>query len=54
MIKVIAIVALIVTGAVMIVLQTKVKGSTVSLTNLVSHGGFFQAEFGAFCSLFKW
>lgn len=54
MIKVIAIVALIVTGAVMIVLQTKVKGGTVSLTNLVSHGGFFQPEFGAFCSLFKW
>jgi L-asparagine transporter-like permease len=41
MIKVIAIVVLIVTGAVMILLHTHVKGGYVSLTNLVSHGGFF-------------
>ena len=41
MIKVIAIIALIITGAIMILLQTHVKGSIVSLTNLVSHGGFF-------------
>ncbi len=41
MIKVIAIIALIITGAIMILLQTHVKGGIVSLTNLVSHGGFF-------------
>lgn len=53
MIKVIAIVALIVTGAVMIVLQTKVKGGTVSLTNLVSHGGFFQTGIWGFLLSFQ-
>ena len=41
MIKVIDIIALIVTGVIMIVLQTHVKGGTVSLVNLVNHGGFF-------------
>lgn len=53
MIKVIAIVALIVTGAVMIVLQTKVKGGTVSLTNLVSHGGFFPTGIWGFLLSFQ-
>lgn len=53
MIKVIAIVALIVTGAVMIVLQTKVKGGTVSLTNLVSHGGFFPSGIWGFLLSFQ-
>lgn len=53
MIKVIAIVALIVTGAVMIVLQTKVKGGTISLTNLVSHGGFFPTRIFGFLLSFQ-
>lgn len=41
MIKVMAIVVLIITGAVMLLLHTHVKGGYVSLTNLVNHGGFF-------------
>lgn len=41
MIKVIAIIALIITGAIMIIFHVNVKGNTASLTNLVSHGGFF-------------
>ena len=41
MIKVMAIVVLIITGAVMLLLHTHVKGGYVSLTNLVNQGGFF-------------
>lgn len=53
MIKVIAIVALIVTGAVMILLHTPVKGGNVSLTNLVSHGGFFPTGTWGFLLSFQ-
>lgn len=51
MIKVIAIVALSITGAVMIVLHTPVKGGNVSLTNLVNHGGFFPTGWWGFLLL---
>lgn len=40
-IKVLAIVALIVVGLVMVILQTPTKAGHASLVNLVSHGGFF-------------
>ena len=40
-IKVLAIVALIVVGLVMVILQTPTKTGHASLVNLVSHGGFF-------------
>lgn len=53
MIKVIAIVALIVTGAVMLLLHTHVKGGYVSLTNLVSHGGFFPTGIWGFLLSFQ-
>src|SRR5699024_331138 len=49
MIKVMAIVVLIITGAVMLLLHTHVKGGYVSLTNLVNHGGFFPS--GIWCFL---
>lgn len=41
MIKVIAIVALVIVGLVLTVTHAKVGGSTASVSNLVSHGGFF-------------
>ena len=41
MIKVIAILALIAVGVIMLVLHSSVAGRPVTLTNLVSHGGFF-------------
>lgn len=53
MIKVMAIVVLIVTGAVMILLHTHVKGGYVSLTNLVSHGGFFPTGIWGFLLSFQ-
>lgn len=53
MIKVIAIVVLIVTGAVMLLLHTHVKGGYVSLTNLVSHGGFFPTGIWGFLLSFQ-
>lgn len=53
MIKVIAIVALSITGAVMIVLHTPVKGGNVSLTNLVNHGGFFPTGWWGFLLSFQ-
>lgn len=53
MIKVIAIVVLIVTGAVMLLLHTHVKGCYVSLTNLVSHGGFFPTGIWGFLLSFQ-
>lgn len=53
MIKVMAIVVLIVTGAVMLLLHTHVKGGYVSLTNLVSHGGFFPTGIWGFLLSFQ-
>lgn len=53
MIKVIAIIALIVVGAVMIIFHTPVKGGTVSLTNLVSYGGFFPTGVWGFLLSFQ-
>lgn len=41
MIKVLAIIALVVVGLVLTVTHAKVAGSTASVSNLVSHGGFF-------------
>ena len=53
MIKVMAIVVLIITGAVMLLLHTYVKGGYVSLTNLVNHGGFFPTEIWGFLLSFQ-
>ena len=44
MIKVLAIVALIITGLVLILLHSHVDGRTVSLSNLVNQGGFSQQD----------
>ncbi|MFT9452131.1 amino acid permease [Liquorilactobacillus ghanensis] len=51
-IKVLAIVALIVTGIVLLVLGTKVGGHQVSLGNLVNYGGFFPKGFKGFLAAF--
>lgn len=53
MIKVIAIVALIVTGLIMIVFHVSVKGNAASLTNLVNHGGFFPTGVWGFLLSFQ-
>lgn len=53
MIKVMAIVVLIITGAVMLLLHTHVKGGYVSLTNLVNHGGFFPTGIWGFLLSFQ-
>lgn len=53
MVKVIAIVALILTGAVMLVLHSEVHGRAVSLTNLFSHGGFFPTGAWGFLMSFQ-
>ena len=53
MIKVMAIVVLIITGAVMLLLHTHVKGGYVSLTNLVNHGGFFPTGICGFLLSFQ-
>ncbi|KRL81423.1 amino acid permease [Lactobacillus ultunensis] len=53
LIKVLAIVALIITGIVMILLQTSVKGGNVSLVNLVNHGGFFPTGTWGFLLSFQ-
>ena len=53
MIKVMAIVVLIITGAVMLLLHTHVKGGYVSLTNLVNHGGFFPTGIWVFLLSFQ-
>ena len=53
MIKVLAIVALILTGAVLLLLGTKVEGRPVSLLNLVSHGGFFPTGVWGFFMSFQ-
>lgn len=53
MIKVMAIVVLIITGAVMLLLHMHVKGGYVSLTNLVNHGGFFPTGIWGFLLSFQ-
>ena len=53
MIKVMAIVVLIITGAVMLLLHMHVKGGYVSLTNLVNHGGFFPTGILGFLLSFQ-
>ena len=53
MIKVLAIVALILTGAVLLLLGTKVEGRPVSLLNLVNHGGFFPTGVWGFFMSFQ-
>lgn len=53
MIKVIAIIALILTGAILLLLQTKVAGRTVSLTNLFNYGGFFPTGNWGFLKSFQ-
>ena len=53
MIKVMAIVVLIITGAVMLLLHTHVKGGYVSLINLVNHGGFFPTGIWGFLLSFQ-
>jgi len=53
MIKVVAIVALIVTGAILIGSSADVGGHTVTMTNLVSHGGFFPKGFDGFLTSFS-
>lgn len=53
MIKVVAILALIVTGAILIGSSAHVGSSTVTVTNLVSHGGFFPQGLGGFVTSFS-
>ena len=53
MIKVMAIVVLIITGAVMLLLHTHVKGGYVSLTNLVNHGDFLPTGIWGFLLSFQ-
>lgn len=53
MIKVVAIVALIVTGAILIGSAANVGGHTVSMSNLVTYGGFFPKGFGGFLGAFS-
>ncbi|MGA3269597.1 amino acid permease [Lactiplantibacillus pentosus] len=53
MIKVVAIIALIVTGAILIGSSAHVGGQTVSITNLVSHGGFFPKGVQGFLMSFS-
>lgn len=53
MIKVIAIIALILTGIVMILLQTPVAGQKTSLMNLFNHGGFFPTGASGFLMSFQ-
>ncbi|CAJ1227892.1 amino acid permease [Lactiplantibacillus xiangfangensis] len=53
MIKVVAIIALIVTGAILIGSSAHVGGQTVSVTNLVSHGGFFPKGLSGFLTSFS-
>ena len=53
MIKVIAIIALILTGAVLLLLHTNVAGRPVSLTNLFNHGGFFPTGGWGFMMSFQ-
>lgn len=53
MIKVIAIVALIVTGLIMIIFHVSAKGNPASLTNLVNHGGFFPTGVWGFLLSFQ-
>ena len=53
MIKVIAIVALIIAGIMMIILQMHVGNHTVSLHNIVAHGGFFPKGMRGFLMSFQ-
>ena len=53
MIKVLAIVALIITGLVLILLHSHVDGRTVSLSNLVNQGGFFPTGPAGFLVSFQ-
>ncbi|MBP2057467.1 AAT family amino acid transporter [Lactobacillus colini] len=53
MIKVVAIIALIIAGAVMIVFQMHIGSYTASLTNIVSHGGFFPRGMHGFLMSFQ-
>ena len=53
MIKVVAIVALVLTGVILLLFHSKVDGNTVSLTNLVSHGGFFPKGIWGFFMSFQ-
>lgn len=53
MIKVVAIIALIVTGAILIGSSAHVGGQTVSMGNLVNHGGFFPKGVSGFLTSFS-
>lgn len=53
MIKVVAIIALIVTGAILIGSAAHVGGQTVSMGNLVNHGGFFPKGIRGFLTSFS-
>lgn len=53
MIKVIAIIALILTGAVLLLFHAKVAGRNVSLINLVNYGGFFPTGISGFLMSFQ-
>ncbi len=53
MIKVLAIVALIIVGIVLIICHYSVAGHSVTLTNLVNHGGFFPTGFSGFLMSFQ-
>lgn len=53
MIKVLAIIALIVVGLVLIIMHAKVSGRTVTLANLVNQGGFFPTGPSGFLLSFQ-
>lgn len=53
LIKVVAIILLIVTGAVLILMHYKIGNNTASLKNIVSHGGFFPTGSWGFIQSFQ-
>ena len=53
MIKVLAILALIITGLILLIMHTKIDSRTVSLSNLVNYGGFFPTGSWGFLKSFQ-
>ncbi|WP_323099698.1 amino acid permease, partial [Limosilactobacillus reuteri] len=53
MIKVLAILALIITGLILLIMHTKIDSRTVSLGNLVNYGGFFPTGSWGFLKSFQ-
>ena len=53
MIKVLAILALIITGLILLIMHAKIDSRTVSLSNLVNYGGFFLTGSWGFLKSFQ-